>query len=63
MVPGRHDQNKEDKWVDNPSRHRHNNWRGLFGRLDSKGHFPTAITDPHPMGKVNRVLDQDKVVL
>ncbi|WZN58936.1 DNA (cytosine-5)-methyltransferase [Chloropicon roscoffensis] len=56
--------NKEGKWVDNPSRHRHNNWRGLFGRLDSKGHFPTAITDPHPMGKVGTVFhpDQDRVV-
>lgn len=32
---------------------RHNGWRGLFGRLDWQGHFPTSTTDPQPMGKVN----------
>ena len=31
---------------------RHNGWRGLFGRLDWGGHFPTSTTDPQPMGKV-----------
>lgn len=31
---------------------RHNGWRGLFGRLDWNGHFPTSTTDPQPMGKV-----------
>ena len=31
---------------------RHNGWRGLFGRLDFNGHFPTSVTDPQPMGKV-----------
>lgn len=31
---------------------RHNGWRGLFGRLDYEGHFPTSVTDPQPMGKV-----------
>lgn len=31
---------------------RHNGWRGLFGRLDLNGHFPTSTTDPQPMGKV-----------
>ena len=31
---------------------RHNGWRGLFGRLDWHGHFPTSTTDPQPMGKV-----------
>lgn len=31
---------------------RHNGWRGLFGRLDLQGHFPTSTTDPQPMGKV-----------
>ncbi|KXZ43940.1 hypothetical protein GPECTOR_77g36 [Gonium pectorale] len=34
---------------------RHNGWRGLFGRLDPAGHFPTATTDPNPMGKVGQV--------
>lgn len=33
---------------------RHNGWRGLFGRLDYGGHFPTSVTDPQPMGKVTR---------
>lgn len=32
---------------------RHNGWRGLFGRLDYNGHFPTSVTDPQPMGKVS----------
>uniref|UniRef100_A0A803KRA2 DNA (cytosine-5-)-methyltransferase n=1 Tax=Chenopodium quinoa TaxID=63459 RepID=A0A803KRA2_CHEQI len=30
---------------------RHNQWKGLFGRLDWEGNFPTSITDPQPMGK------------
>lgn len=33
---------------------RHNGWRGLFGRLDWQGHFPTSTTDPQPMGKVGQ---------
>ena len=33
---------------------RHNGWRGLFGRLDWQGHFPTSTTDPQPMGKVTQ---------
>ncbi len=34
---------------------RHNGWRGLFGRLDYQGHFPTSVTDPQPMGKVHEL--------
>jgi hypothetical protein len=43
---------------------RHNGWRGLFGRLDMAGHFPTSTTDPQPMGKVGQVFhpDQDRIV-
>lgn len=43
---------------------RHNGWRGLFGRLDWRGHFPTSTTDPQPMGKVGQVFhpDQDRIV-
>eukprot|EP00887_Chlorella_sp_A99_P005231 scaffold1.g5231.t1 len=43
---------------------RHNGWRGLFGRLDWHGHFPTSTTDPQPMGKVGQVFhcDQDRIV-
>ena len=43
---------------------RHNGWRGLFGRLNWRGHFPTSVTDPQPMGKVGQVFhpDQDRIV-
>ena len=43
---------------------RHNGWRGLFGRLDWAGHFPTSTTDPQPMGKVGQVFhpSQDRIV-
>nr|ABD64771.1 Met1 [Volvox carteri f. nagariensis] len=43
---------------------RHNGWRGLYGRLDPYGHFPTATTEPNPMGKVGQVFhpDQDRIV-
>ncbi|MEW5318123.1 MAG: hypothetical protein WDW38_009370 [Sanguina aurantia] len=43
---------------------RHNGWRGLFGRLDLNGHFPTSTTDPQPMGKVGQVFhpEQDRIV-
>ncbi|KAL7235639.1 hypothetical protein ACSBR1_019019 [Camellia fascicularis] len=43
---------------------RHNQWKGLFGRLDWEGNFPTSITDPQPMGKVGMCfhLDQDRIL-
>jgi len=43
---------------------KHNGWRGLFGRLDWEGHFPTSVTDPQPMGKVGQVFHpvQDRIV-
>lgn len=43
---------------------RHNGWRGLFGRLNWEGHFPTSVTDPNPMGKVGQVFhpEQDRIV-
>ncbi|GAX75038.1 hypothetical protein CEUSTIGMA_g2482.t1 [Chlamydomonas eustigma] len=43
---------------------RHNGWRGLFGRLDPSGHFPTSTTDPQPMGKVGQVFhpEQNRIV-
>ena len=39
-------------------------WQGLYGRVDKHGHFPTAITDPCPMGKVGTVFhpEQDRIV-
>lgn len=43
---------------------RHNQWKGLFGRLDWEGNFPTSITDPQPMGKVGMCFhpDQDRII-
>ncbi|XP_057452069.1 DNA (cytosine-5)-methyltransferase 1-like [Lotus japonicus] len=43
---------------------RHNHWKGLFGRLDWQGNFPTSITDPQPMGKVGMCFhpDQDRIL-
>ncbi|RZF31854.1 hypothetical protein LSTR_LSTR009501 [Laodelphax striatellus] len=35
---------------------RHNNWAGLYGRLNWDGFFSTTITNPEPMGKQGRVL-------
>ena len=48
----------------NATRHRHNEWRGLYGRLDYDGHFPTSITDPQPMGKVGQCFhpEQDRIL-
>ncbi|XP_078430166.1 DNA (cytosine-5)-methyltransferase 1B-like [Wolffia australiana] len=43
---------------------KHNQWKGLFGRLDWEGNFPTSITDPQPMGKVGMCFhpDQDRIL-
>ncbi|KAI4310841.1 hypothetical protein MLD38_035791 [Melastoma candidum] len=43
---------------------RHNQWKGLFGRLDWEGNFPTSVTDPQPMGKVGMCFhpDQDRIL-
>ncbi|KAL5720779.1 DNA (cytosine-5-)-methyltransferase [Ranunculus cassubicifolius] len=43
---------------------RHNEWKGLFGRLDWEGNFPTSVTDPQPMGKVGMCFhpDQDRIL-
>ncbi|XP_071039220.1 DNA (cytosine-5)-methyltransferase PliMCI isoform X2 [Parasteatoda tepidariorum] len=43
---------------------RHNNWSGLYGRLEWDGFFSTTITNPEPMGKQGRVLhpNENRVV-
>ncbi|KAG8181044.1 hypothetical protein JTE90_024790 [Oedothorax gibbosus] len=43
---------------------RHNNWSGLYGRLELDGFFSTTITNPEPMGKQGRVLhpEQNRLV-
>ncbi len=30
---------------------RHNQWAGLYGRLEYDGFFSTTVTNPEPMGK------------
>ena len=41
---------------------RHNQWAGLYGRLEMEGFFSTTVTNPEPMGKQGRVLhpEQDR---
>ncbi|XP_006821782.2 DNA (cytosine-5)-methyltransferase 1 [Saccoglossus kowalevskii] len=43
---------------------RHNNWAGLYGRVEWDGYFSTTVTNPEPMGKQGRVLhpEQHRVV-
>ncbi|KAG7543101.1 C-5 cytosine methyltransferase [Arabidopsis thaliana x Arabidopsis arenosa] len=42
----------------------HNGYRGLYGRLDWQGNFPTSITDPQPSGFVGVCFhpDQDRII-
>ncbi|KAJ4916938.1 DNA (cytosine-5)-methyltransferase 1 [Raphanus sativus] len=44
--------------------HLHNQWKGLFGRLDWEGNFPTCTTEPGPMRKVGMCFhpDQDRIL-
>ncbi|KYB29654.1 DNA (cytosine-5)-methyltransferase PliMCI [Tribolium castaneum] len=39
---------------------RHNNWAGVYGRLDWSGYFATTTTNPEPMGKQGRVIHPDQ---
>lgn len=39
---------------------RHNQWAGLYGRLEYDGYFSTTVTNPEPMGKQGRVLHPDQ---
>ena len=39
---------------------RHNQWAGLYGRVENDGFFSTTITNPEPMGKQGRVLHPDQ---
>jgi site-specific DNA-cytosine methylase len=43
---------------------RHNQWKGLYGRLEWEGNFPTSVTDPQMMGKVGMCFhpDQDRII-
>ncbi|AEE82708.1 Met2-type cytosine DNA-methyltransferase-like protein [Arabidopsis thaliana] len=42
----------------------HNEWKGLYGRLDWQGNLPISITDPQPMGKVGMCFhpEQDRII-
>ncbi|KAL3538480.1 hypothetical protein ACH5RR_001846 [Cinchona calisaya] len=50
-------------WLPKTAR-RNNHWKGLYGRLDWAGKFPTCVTDPQPMGKVGRWFhpQQDRIL-
>ncbi|VAI38148.1 unnamed protein product [Triticum turgidum subsp. durum] len=41
-----------------------NQWKGLCGRLDWEGNFPTSVTDPQPMRRVGMCFhpDQDRII-
>ncbi|XP_044392315.1 DNA (cytosine-5)-methyltransferase 1A-like [Triticum aestivum] len=39
---------------------RNNQWKGLYGRLDWEGNFPTSVTDSQPMGRVGMCFHPDK---
>ncbi|KAI7834959.1 hypothetical protein BX661DRAFT_175843 [Kickxella alabastrina] len=39
---------------------RNNGWKGLFGRIDPKQYFGTALTEMEPMGKSGTVLLHDQ---
>ncbi|GAB4846819.1 DNA (cytosine-5)-methyltransferase 1A [Ancistrocladus abbreviatus] len=43
---------------------RNNQWKGMFGRLDWEGSFPTSVTDPQPMRQVGQCFhpDQDRIL-
>eukprot|EP00963_Diacronema_lutheri_P012368 scaffold1724_cov341-Pavlova_lutheri.AAC.44 len=62
--PGMREKQKLVPWCLPNTADRHNGWRGLYSRLDWDGHFPTATTDPNPMGKVGQVFhpEQDRIV-
>ena len=64
VVAGGKDHGALIPWCLPNTEDRHNGWRGLFGRLDPGGHFPTSTTDPQPMGKVGQVFHpaQDRIV-
>lgn len=51
-------------WCLSDTARRHNQWKGLFGRLDLDGNFPIFVTDPQPMGKVGMCFnpEQDRII-
>jgi len=57
-------QNTLIPWYLPHTANRHNNWAGVYGRVEWEGFFSTIITNPQPMGKQGRVIhpDQDRLV-
>jgi len=49
-------QNTLIPWCLPHTSNRHNQWAGLYGRVEWDGFFSTTITNPEPMGKQGRVL-------
>ncbi|KAJ1817653.1 hypothetical protein LPJ75_001659, partial [Coemansia sp. RSA 2598] len=70
MQPGKDHSSLPDKlkpWClssESSAAARNNGWKGLFGRLDPKRYFGTALTEMEPMGKSGTVLlyDQRRVL-
>jgi len=62
--PADKQQNTLIPWCLPHTSNRHNNWAGLYGRVEWDGFFSTTITNPEPMGKQGRVLhpDQNRLV-
>merc|ERR1712241_1463006 len=62
--PADRQQNTLIPWCLPHTSNRHNQWAGLYGRVELDGFFSTTITNPEPMGKQGRVLhpEQSRVV-
>jgi len=62
--PADKQQNTLIPWCLPHTSNRHNNWAGLYGRVEWDGFFSTTITNPEPMGKQGRVLhpEQNRLV-
>lgn len=62
--PADRQQNTLIPWCLPHTSNRHNQWAGLYGRVEMDGFFSTTITNPEPMGKQGRVLhpEQSRVV-
>jgi DNA (cytosine-5)-methyltransferase 1 len=58
--PADKQQNTLIPWCLPHTSNRHNQWAGLYGRVENDGFFSTTITNPEPMGKQGRVLHPDQ---
>ena len=58
--PGDKQGNTLIPWCLPHTSNRHNQWAGLYGRLEYDGFFSTTVTNPEPMGKQGRVLHPEE---